>query len=185
VWDLGAVRQISPYNSVTAGKTYHVQAWIKTSNVANPSGWYVFGIWWFRGDRMIGESKMPRQETNNYGWRLIAWDATAPAGADRGAAILSRHTDGDAWYDDIYIGQGLAGSPGSQAGDFDGDGDVDQQDLDGFLRCLTGPGLAQTDTACTAALLDADDDVDVEDWAIWENCFSGPGVKADADCGKE
>ncbi len=114
-WDLGAVRQVSGYNSVTAGRTYHVQAWIKTANVQNPAGWYVFGLWWFNGNERIAgsesESKMPRQETNNYSWRAVSWEVVAPAGANRVAAFLSRHTDGDAWYDDIFIGEVLAGAP--------------------------------------------------------------------------
>jgi hypothetical protein len=114
-WDLGAVRQVSAYGSVTAGKTYHVQAWIKTANVANPAGWYVFGIWWFNNDSLVdppaGESKMPRQETNNYDWRPISWEVVAPATANRVAAFLTRHTDGDAWYDDVFVGEVLPGAP--------------------------------------------------------------------------
>lgn len=30
VWDLGMVRQVSNYNTVTAGETYYISAWIKT-----------------------------------------------------------------------------------------------------------------------------------------------------------
>jgi hypothetical protein len=104
-WDLGAVRQVSAYGSVKPGRTYLIQAWVKTSGVRNPAGWYVFGAWWFKGDTYLGDSKMPRQETNNYDWRLISWTAVAPPGADRVAAFLSRHTDGNAWYDDVYIGE--------------------------------------------------------------------------------
>jgi len=110
-WDLGAVRQVSAYNSVTPGKTYRIQAWIKTANVGNPAGWYVFGLWWFQGDAYLGDSKMPRQETNNYDWRLISWTAVAPPGADRVAAVLTRHTDGDVWYDDVFIGEESPGTP--------------------------------------------------------------------------
>lgn len=108
-WDLGALRQVSAYGSVIPGRTYHAQAWIRTANVQNPAGWYVFGLWWFNGDQRVpgaeGESKMPRQETNNYGWRAISWQVVAPPGANRVAAFLSRHTDGDAWYDEVFIGE--------------------------------------------------------------------------------
>ncbi len=104
IWDLGMVRQVTDYASVTPGRTYHIQAWIRTANVYNPAGWYVFGIWWLdAADRVIGDVKMPRQETNNYDWRLIWFRSVAPAGADRVAALLTRHTDGDAWYDDVSI----------------------------------------------------------------------------------
>jgi len=110
-WDLGAVRQVSNYGSVTAGKTYEIRAWIKTANVYNSAGWYVFGIWWFNNDTYLSDSKMPRQETNNYDWREISWTAVAPPGANRVAAFLSRHTDGDAWYDDVFIGEFVPGPP--------------------------------------------------------------------------
>jgi hypothetical protein len=104
VWDLGMVRQVSDYDSVQPGRTYHVEAWIRTANVFNPAGWYVFGIWWLdAADQVVGEVKMPRQETNNYDWRLIWFRAEAPPAANRVAALLTRHTDGDAWYDDVSI----------------------------------------------------------------------------------
>lgn len=111
-WDLGMVRQVSGYNTITPGKTYRASAWIKTANVGNPAGWYVFGIWWFNAqDGYMGDVKMPRQETNNYDWREISFTAVAPPGAARVAAILTRHTDGDAWYDDVFIGEETVGPP--------------------------------------------------------------------------
>jgi len=110
-WDLGMLRQVSPYNSIAGGKTYRVSAWVKTANVQNPAGWYVFGVWFFNNDTNIGDSKMPEQETLNYDWREIAWTVVAPTGANRIAAVLPRHTDGDAWYDDISITEVVPGPP--------------------------------------------------------------------------
>lgn len=279
-WDLGAARQVTPYNSVTAGKTYRVQAWIKTANVGNPAGWYVLGIWWFHGDTYLSDSKMPRQETNNYDWRLITWTAVAPPGADRLAVLLTRHTDGDAWYDDIFVAEELPGPPqiactpmsfahklrrgaapaddvltvsnvgggalnytitvdagwlsvvpnsgtsfGEQdacairyalgglpvgvhhatiavadaaadnsprtlpvtitlcvPGDFDLDGDVDQEDFGVFQSCYSGSGQPQTAPACADARMDADDDVDLDDFLLWQNCMSRPDALADPAC---
>lgn len=279
-WDLGAVRQVTPYNSVTAGKTYRVQAWIRTANVANPAGWYVFGIWWFHGDTYLSDSKMPRQETNNYDWRPITWTAVAPAGADRLAVVLTRHTDGDAWYDDIYVAEEIPGQPriactpglferkvrkgtplpddlftvanagagtlsysiasdrdwlivtpasgtsfGEEdtctiryetgdlpagihraaitvadsaavsspqvipatltvcvPGDFNLDGDVDQEDFGAFQACYTGAGVPQTQPACLYARMDADGDVDLDDFEIWQRCMSQPDRPANPEC---
>lgn len=67
-------------------------------------------------------------------------------------------------------------------GDFDLDGDVDQEDFGYLQACLSGPGIAQTDSACRNARLDDDEDVDQEDFAILRSCLSGPGVRADVNC---
>ncbi len=104
-WDLGMVRQVSPYNSITPGKTYRVSAWIKTANVYNPNGWYVFGIRWMDDDAPGPVVMMPRQETLNYDWRQITWTVVAPVGVNRISVLLTRHTDGDAWYDDISVSE--------------------------------------------------------------------------------
>lgn len=101
VWDLGMTRQITDYGSVVPGRTYRLQAWVRTANVQNPAGWYVLGLWWFENDTWLGDVKMERPETNNYDWRLITIEAVAPPRANRLGAILTRHTDGDAWYDDV------------------------------------------------------------------------------------
>ncbi len=110
-WDLGMVRQVTPYGSISPGMIYRVSAWIRTANVQNPAGWYVFGIWYLSNDTWIGESKMPRQEALNYDWREITWTVVPPEGTNRIAVLLTRHTDGDAWYDDVSITQVSAGPP--------------------------------------------------------------------------
>lgn len=110
-WDLGMVRQVTPYGSISPGMTYRVSAWIRTANVQNPAGWYVFGVWYLNNDTWIGESKMPRQETLNYDWREITWTVVPPEGTNRIAVLLTRHTDGDAWYDDVSVTQVSAGPP--------------------------------------------------------------------------
>lgn len=111
-WDLGLVRQVSAYNSIHEGATYDISVWIKSQNIVNCAGWYLFGVWWFNGnDQFIGEAKMPqpigctcpRNDGCNHDWQLVTYSAVAPAGARRVAAVLTRHTDGDAWYDDVSI----------------------------------------------------------------------------------
>jgi len=102
-WDRGMTQQFTNYNTVTPGKQYRLEAWVRTANVENPAGWYVLGLWWMHDDTWIGDVKMDRQETNNYDWRLLSIEATAPPGANRVGVVLTRHTDGDAWYDDVRI----------------------------------------------------------------------------------
>jgi Tol biopolymer transport system component len=67
-------------------------------------------------------------------------------------------------------------------GDFDGDGDVDQQDFGHFQVCLTGSGAGPVDSGCEDAVLDGDTDVDEADLAIFTNCLSGADVPADPAC---
>jgi hypothetical protein len=70
----------------------------------------------------------------------------------------------------------------NKPGDFDGDGDVDQDDFGYFQRCFTGSGNGQTEPACQAARLDEDIDVDGDDFTIFQGCLSGAGVPSDAEC---
>jgi hypothetical protein len=66
--------------------------------------------------------------------------------------------------------------------DFDGDGDIDLDDFAVMQRCLSGPGEAQTDPTCAAALIDLDDDVDSADRDRLLECLSGAYVPADPCC---
>jgi alpha-glucosidase len=67
-------------------------------------------------------------------------------------------------------------------GDFDRDGDVDQEDFGEFQACLSGPGAAQDDPDCGPARMDGDTDVDGEDLARFVTCMSGAGVVGEPDC---
>ncbi|GMU21915.1 MAG: hypothetical protein AMXMBFR13_20030 [Phycisphaerae bacterium] len=66
--------------------------------------------------------------------------------------------------------------------DFDGDGDIDQDDFGRFQACLTGPAVTQSEPACAPALLDDDLDVDQADFDIFQGCMSGPNHAADPAC---
>ena len=68
-------------------------------------------------------------------------------------------------------------------GDLDRDGDIDQSDFGRFQACLSGPGIAQPNPACTATDLDGDTDVDADDLAAIRACMGGANVPANADCG--
>ena len=67
------------------------------------------------------------------------------------------------------------------AGDFDGDGDVDQDDFGHFQTCLTGSGAFVTRPDCLGADFDNDDDVDKADLAIFLSRMTGPKAPADAN----
>ncbi|MHC4445723.1 MAG: PKD domain-containing protein [Planctomycetota bacterium] len=61
-------------------------------------------------------------------------------------------------------------------GDFDIDGDVDQEDFGHLQECMMGTGNPQNDPSCLDARLDEDDDVDLEDFTMFENCMSGANI---------
>ncbi len=69
-----------------------------------------------------------------------------------------------------------------QPGDFDDDGDVDQEDFGRMQICLTGAGIAQLEPSCARARLDSDTDVDGDDVNLFIRCFSGPERLATPDC---
>jgi hypothetical protein len=67
-------------------------------------------------------------------------------------------------------------------GDFDRDGDVDQEDFGHFQACLSGPGIPQDAAECQDALLDGDEDVDNDDYEIFKACMSGANIPFDPFC---
>jgi hypothetical protein len=67
-------------------------------------------------------------------------------------------------------------------GDFDGDDDVDQDDIDYFVDCSTGPALGPPTCECEVADFDDDDDVDQNDLGLLQRCITGSGVPGDANC---
>ncbi len=74
------------------------------------------------------------------------------------------------------------GCPWVIAGDFDGDGDVDEDDYVHFRECLSGPGIPRLDSQCLNARLDDDEDIDQEDFGIFQRCISGQAAPSDPDC---
>ena len=59
--------------------------------------------------------------------------------------------------------------------DYDEDCDVDGNDLEVFLACVSGPDLYQADASCRLkADLDQDGDVDQKDFGVFQLCYTGP-----------
>jgi hypothetical protein len=59
-------------------------------------------------------------------------------------------------------------------GDFDEDGNVDQDDYDQFVLCFTGSEGGPIDPGCAAGDIDVDDDVDCDDWNAFVQVWTGP-----------
>ncbi len=69
----------------------------------------------------------------------------------------------------------------SAPADFDGDLDVDRNDLDAFELCASGPAIP-LEAGCEPKDFDLDNDVDQSDFAVFQRCYSGPGNYADPNC---
>jgi T5SS/PEP-CTERM-associated repeat protein len=65
--------------------------------------------------------------------------------------------------------------------DYDGDYDVDGDDLDPFEACASGPGVTLA-PGCQSRDLDNDGDTDQSDFGILQRCLSGPDAPADPNC---
>ena len=65
--------------------------------------------------------------------------------------------------------------------DFDGDLDVDQDDLDAFGNCASGPAIALV-AGCEDKDFDKDNDVDQSDFGIIQRCISGENNPGDPNC---
>ena len=61
---------------------------------------------------------------------------------------------------------------GSVQGDFDCDGDVDQEDFGHFQACYTGSGVGY-EPECELANFDGDSDVDLIDFSVFQGCIGG------------
>jgi uncharacterized lipoprotein YddW (UPF0748 family) len=62
-------------------------------------------------------------------------------------------------------------------GDFNGDGDLDQADVEAFLFCLAGPSETfASGHLCTTADADSDADVDMADLAVFQERFGSGSV---------
>ncbi len=97
---------------------------------------------------------------------------------------------------DVLIGYGDGGSGGNGKvrlyqgvplpGDFNGDGLVDDYDLDRFATCFTGEDGGPLPPACVLGDFDGDDDVDCADWdafvLVWTEP-EGPTMPPEVVCG--
>ncbi len=60
-------------------------------------------------------------------------------------------------------------------GDFDDDGDVDQEDFGALQTCFT-LNLSQATGICAAADWNSDDKIDGDDLTLFMACFNGPNA---------
>jgi hypothetical protein len=67
-------------------------------------------------------------------------------------------------------------------GDFNSDGDVDQEDFGHLQACLTGTGVPVSDPDCFDADLDEDGPIGSGDVSIFLDCMTGANIVGDPSC---
>jgi len=107
-WDCYAVQRVSDYNSIEGGATYRISASVRASgNNVNPAAWFVLGVQWLdANDAFFGDEKNPKTATaaeNDYDWKVLQWELTAPANAKRILVWLSAHYPGRADFDNVSV----------------------------------------------------------------------------------
>ncbi|NLX14722.1 MAG: hypothetical protein GXY44_13875 [Phycisphaerales bacterium] len=152
------------------------------------------GSWLINGESPTLSTNLPRWHLINHGvpgtgggteadpelfaWRnMLSWnethDGTLGFGLGRGPftnpddyITLSAGT----WYQASF-----ALRVPSFRGDYDNDGDVDQEDFGRLQACYSGAGIAYQ-PGCEYADADLDGDVDQDDYAHFLSCLSGPNI---------
>jgi microcystin-dependent protein len=72
---------------------------------------------------------------------------------------------------------------GIQPQDFDGDNDVDADDMAAFLACSGRAFVPPLNPDCVKADFDHDNDVDPDDFAREQRCLCAPGIPPIPNCG--
>lgn len=142
----------------------------------------------------VGEGTLNYTITDDAGWLSVSPDSGASTGGADPIDIIYELADllAGQYQGLISVSSGDAGnSPQvltvnltveTVSPDFDGDGDVDQEDFGHFQACLRGAGVPQNDPDCLDAQLDADTDVDQADFSVFQGCISGADVPAERTC---
>ncbi|MBI4579161.1 MAG: sulfatase-like hydrolase/transferase, partial [Planctomycetes bacterium] len=98
----------------------------------------------------------------------------SPFVEDRPATLFFGGFDASAeapqWHNTAWVYRGFLSSPP----DLNGDRAVDQEDVELFAACATGPAVLSPSGGCEDADLDHDRDVDGIDFAILQRCLSQP-----------
>jgi hypothetical protein len=66
--------------------------------------------------------------------------------------------------------------------DFNDDGDVDFNDVNHFVNCLTGPDIPNVDPACDDSDMDRDTDVDAKDFGFVQRCCCPQNQRPATNC---
>lgn len=169
----------------TPGSTYTVSGWMRTNSTsavctvkATPSA---------SSDYATAIHLNPPQTTTSSTW--VPFSGTVVAADTSITVWLDGQTGGTglnkaSCFDAVAVtGCTVSGGP-PIPGDFNGDGDVDQEDFAHLQNCFDPSTVALWRSECVDANLDGSSNglIDQLDFAVFSNCMSGPNVPALANC---
>ncbi len=135
---------------------------VSASQVCPNSGEYTWGP----TDQMTADVQAwVADPSTNFGW-LVRGDES---GIRTARAFASRNINVQEVAPELFITYSVNIVPG----DCDNDGDVDIQDFNENLACVTGPDMTSTNPDCTCVDLDDDGDIDFADFATFQRAFTG------------
>ncbi|MEB2311673.1 MAG: hypothetical protein OZ928_07465 [Polyangiaceae bacterium] len=107
-WDCYAVQRVSDYDSIEGGAKYRISASVRsTGNSVSPAAWFLIGVQWVDGnDAFFGDEKNPKTASaaeNDFDWKVLEWELTAPANAKRILVWLSAHYPGRVDIDNVSV----------------------------------------------------------------------------------
>jgi len=102
----GHVWNITGYSAVKEGRTYTVQAWIRTADIpASAKGAHLRIVWHKNDMRVVGEADGSAL-TGTKDWTLTEMRVKAPKEAGRlRLDLVLDSTAGCAWFDNVYAGR--------------------------------------------------------------------------------
>lgn len=200
---MGQIIGTSNYNTDSTRVNWQLDTWVQLrcthENDPNPAGVHqVWEIGWNDdGSEPIGIMNCDHYEvaadldatyTGNSQTDFFPLNANgAIAGVDglRGVAMRIHMFNDAAWWwtfmntdnVNLVVESAIPAPP-----DFDGDGDVDQDDFGVFQACITGPDIGSPTPGCEQADFDSDDDVDQSDFGLLQRCYTGADGLMRPDC---
>ena len=132
-------------------------------------------------DAMVSVGTLSPVQTDGNGYYVVTLIPAAQTGTGYEVTVAKNGypaahssvtvTAGEVLRQDITLGTDPLGP-----GDMDRDGDIDLDDLSGFVFCLQGPELTfPPGHYCLNGDADGDMDVDLADFASFQTAFTGPG----------
>jgi len=146
--------------------------------VHNPDGTDYTGVSAGVGDISVDPRLRAAEQDDVH---LLAGSPCIDAGDDTAVMAGWVDLDGEARIQGLHVDIGADEYKPPVPGDFNGDGDVDLDDLVAFQACIRGPAVSLA-SGCEGKDLDPDGDVDQDDFGIFQRCFSGAGTSADPQC---
>lgn len=178
--DLFFGRGFAPWlgSHVTPSDRYWGFVHLQDTAQAFLGAWQILGLGEFGAPVSVDAAVLPYGGSH----QLLTGLAPAVPGEYHAAVVADAFTPRDALGRPVYLPVWRYLMSWSRPRmDFDGDGDVDDQDMARMLTCARGAGVP-VEPDCRPCDLDGDTDVDQADFGVLQRCLAPGGTWIDSDC---